>query len=60
MAKGGTMKLKMKKFWINTVGQDLVEYALAGGLIALVAVTSFSAISTKITSVFAAVAAVFG
>jgi Flp pilus assembly pilin Flp len=54
------MKLKMKKFWINTVGQDLVEYALAGGLIALVAVTSFSAISTKITSVFAAVAAVFG
>jgi pilus assembly protein Flp/PilA len=54
------MKRKMKKLWINILGQDLVEYALAAGLIALVAVTSFSTISDKITSVFTAIASKLG
>jgi Flp pilus assembly pilin Flp len=54
------LKMMMKKFRTNILGQDLVEYALAAGLIALVAVTGFTSISAKITSVFTAIAAAFG
>jgi pilus assembly protein Flp/PilA len=56
------MKRDMQNFWNDTQGQDLVEYALAAGLVAVVAVgalpalgTSVSSIFTKITSTFSAI-----
>ena len=46
----------MKKFcigfWRDTQGQDLVEYALAAGLVAVAAVAAMPALSTTVNTVF--------
>ena len=39
-------------FWHDTEGQDLVEYALMVGLVAVVAVAAMPALTTAITGVF--------
>ena len=38
--------------WKDTQGQDLVEYALAAGLVAVVAVAAVPALGTTITGIF--------
>ena len=40
------------RFWNDTRGQDLVEYALAAGLVAVAAVSAMPALSTTVSTVF--------
>ena len=46
----------MKQFWsgvwYDTQGQDLVEYALAAGLVAVAAVACMPTLSTTVNTVF--------
>ena len=46
------MKSFCKRFWSDTEGQDLVEYALAAGMVAVAAVAAMPALSTTISTVF--------
>ena len=39
--------------WKDTSGQDLVEYALAAGLVAVAAVAAMPALQTTVSTVFA-------
>lgn len=42
----------LKAFWMDERGQDLVEYALAAGLVAVAAVAAMPALSTTVSTVF--------
>jgi pilus assembly protein Flp/PilA len=46
------MKKFCHRFWRETRGQDLVEYALAAGLVAVAAVAAIPALGTTVQSVF--------
>ncbi|MBS1859728.1 MAG: Flp family type IVb pilin [Acidobacteria bacterium] len=46
------MKQFWSNFWHETQGQDLVEYALAAGLVAVAAVAAMPALSTTVNNVF--------
>jgi pilus assembly protein Flp/PilA len=50
--EGGTMTLFIRRFWKDTQGQDLVEYALAAGMVALAAVAAMPQLSGTINNVF--------
>ena len=41
------------KVWKDTSGQDLVEYALAAGMVAVAAVACMPALSSVVSNVFA-------
>lgn len=41
-----------QEFWKDTQGQDLVEYALAAGLVAVAAVACVPTLGTTVNSVF--------
>ena len=47
------MKAFWKVFWQDTQGQDLVEYALAAGLVAVAAVAAMPSLSGVVSNVFA-------
>ena len=47
------MKAFWKSFWQETQGQDLVEYALAAGLVAVAAVAAMPALTNVVSNVFA-------
>jgi pilus assembly protein Flp/PilA len=42
----------IRRFWKDTQGQDLVEYALAAGMVALAAVAAMPQLSGTINNVF--------
>ena len=46
------MQLLLKRFWREEQGQDLVEYALAAGMVAVAAVAAMPALSTTVSNVF--------
>ena len=46
------MKLCIRKFWRDTSGQDLVEYALAAGMVAVAAVAAMPSLTTVVSNVF--------
>ena len=46
------MMLFFRRFWKDTQGQDLVEYALAAGMVALAAVAAMPQLSGTINNVF--------
>jgi pilus assembly protein Flp/PilA len=46
------MKLYIKNFWNDTQGQDLVEYALAAGMVAVAAVAAMPTLSGTVSTVF--------
>jgi len=52
------MKALLLRFWKDTQGQDLVEYALAAGLVAVAAVAAMPALSTTVDNVFAKISAI--
>jgi pilus assembly protein Flp/PilA len=54
----GKMKLRIKNFWKDTQGQDLVEYALAAGMVAVAAVAAMPALSTTVNTVFTKIASI--
>jgi len=52
------MKQNLSRFWHDTQGQDLVEYALAAGLVAVAAVAAMPALSTTVNNVFAKIGSI--
>jgi pilus assembly protein Flp/PilA len=48
------MKL-MTRFWKDTQAQDLVEYALAAGMVALAAVATMPQLTAVINNVFSSI-----
>jgi pilus assembly protein Flp/PilA len=57
-AKGTSMKAFWKNFWQDTQGQDLVEYALAAGLVAVAAVAAMPSLSSVVSNVFAKIGSI--
>ena len=57
MARLGEYVLKLR-VWRETAGQDLVEYALAAGLVAVAAVASMPALSGMVTTVFSKIGSI--
>lgn len=49
------MKRSIRNFWRDTRGQDLVEYALAAGMVAVAAVASMPPLSAVVSKVFNAI-----
>jgi pilus assembly protein Flp/PilA len=58
MRKDIPMKTFWKCFWHETQGQDLVEYALAAGLVAVAAVAAMPSLSSVVSNVFAKVGSI--
>ncbi len=52
------MKLSISNFWNDTQGQDLVEYALAAGMVAVAAVAAMPTLSTTVSNVFTKIGAI--
>ena len=52
------MKNKGKRFWSDQRGQDLVEYALAAGMVAVAAVGAMPALTTTVSNVFAKIGSI--
>lgn len=52
------MKSWIKRFWNDTQGQDLVEYALAAGMVAVAAVAAMPGLSTTVNNVFAKIGSI--
>ena len=52
------MKLYLKNFWKETEGQDLVEYALAAGMVAVAAVAAMPQLSGTVNNVFSKIASI--
>ena len=53
--KDRILKLKV---WKDTNGQDLVEYALAAGMVAVAAVAAMPALSSTVSNVFSKIAGI--
>jgi pilus assembly protein Flp/PilA len=52
------MKVLIKSFWKDTQGQDLVEYALAAGMVAVAAVAAMPTLSQTVNNVFTKIASI--
>ena len=52
------MKVYMQNFWNDTQGQDLVEYALAAGMVAVAAVAAMPQLSGTVNNVFSKIASI--
>ncbi len=46
------MKQFLTEFWREEQGQDLVEYALAAGMVAVAAVAAMPTLSSTVSTVF--------
>lgn len=51
-------KETVRGFWNDTGGQDLVEYALAAGMVAVAAVAVMPTLSTVISNVFSKIGSI--
>jgi pilus assembly protein Flp/PilA len=52
------MKQALVGFWKDTRGQDLVEYALAAGMVAVAAVAVMPTLSTVVSNVFSKIGSI--
>jgi pilus assembly protein Flp/PilA len=52
------MKALCGRVWRDTEGQDLVEYALAAGLVAVAAVAAMPTLTTTVNMVFTKIASI--
>ncbi|MGA2196488.1 MAG: Flp family type IVb pilin [Bryobacteraceae bacterium] len=52
------MKFYIREFWKDTTGQDLVEYALVAGMIAVAAVATVPTLTNVISNVFSKVGSI--
>jgi pilus assembly protein Flp/PilA len=52
------MKRFCREFWNDSRGQDLVEYALAAGLVAVAAVAAMPTLSTTVGAVFSKIGSI--
>jgi Flp pilus assembly pilin Flp len=46
----------LAKIWIDSYGQDLIEYALMAGFVAVTAVAGFPPLSNTVSQIFSRVA----
>jgi len=46
------------RVWHETAGQDLVEYALAAGMVAVAAVAAMPTLSTTVSTVFSKIGSI--
>jgi pilus assembly protein Flp/PilA len=46
------------RVWSDTAGQDLVEYSLAAGLVAVAAVAAMPTLSTTVSTVFSKIGSI--
>ena len=46
------------RLWQDTAGQDLVEYALAAGMVAVAAVAAMPTLSTTVSTVFSKIGSI--
>ncbi len=56
--KRSTMKKLFQRLWKDIRGQDLVEYALAAGMVAVAAVAAMPALSATVNNVFNKIASI--
>ena len=49
------MRLYCQRFWNEQQGQDLVEYALATGMVAVAAVAALPTLTDQVTYIFSKV-----
>jgi pilus assembly protein Flp/PilA len=52
VTKPALAQLICKRFRMDTLGQDLIEYALAAGLVAVAAVASMPALTATVSAIF--------
>jgi len=52
------MKRFLKELWSDTQGQDLVEYALAAGMVAVAVVAAMPGLSATVNNVFNKIASI--
>jgi pilus assembly protein Flp/PilA len=52
------MKSFWVHFWCDTQGQDLVEYALAAGMVAVAAVAAMPTLTTTVSTVFSKIGSI--
>jgi pilus assembly protein Flp/PilA len=52
------MKQYIRNFWNDTQGQDLVEYALTAGMVAVAAVAAMPALSATVNNVFSKIGSI--
>jgi pilus assembly protein Flp/PilA len=52
------MKRSLRNLWQDSQGQDLVEYALAAGMVAVAAVAAMPKLTTVFCNVFTSIAGV--
>ncbi len=52
------LSLRLKQSWKNTKGQDLIEYALMAGFVAVAAGAIMPGVATSISTIFSQVASV--
>jgi pilus assembly protein Flp/PilA len=57
MARIGNYVLRLR-VWKDTAGQDLVEYALTAGLVAVAAVASMPTLSGMVSTVFSKIGSI--
>jgi pilus assembly protein Flp/PilA len=57
MTRIGKYALKLR-VWNDTAGQDLVEYALAAGMVAVAAVAAMPTLSTTVSTVFSKIGSI--
>jgi len=51
-------KVIVRGFWQDEQGQDLVEYALAAGMVAVAAVAAVPALSSTVNNVFSKIGSI--
>ena len=52
------MQLYVRNFWEDTQGQDLVEYALAAGMVAVAAVATMPQLSASVNTIFSKITSI--
>ena len=52
------MTRMISSFWHDTQGQDLVEYALAAGMVAVAAVAALPSLTTTVNNVFSKIGSI--
>ena len=52
------MNTFLERFWRDEQGQDLVEYALAAGLVAVAAVAAMPTLSATVNNVFSKIGSI--
>jgi pilus assembly protein Flp/PilA len=56
--KNLVQQIRQSGFWKDTQGQDMVEYALMAGMVAVAAVAAMPALSSTVNNVFSKIGSI--